>query len=120
MHYQHLTNFITNSVRKNDIYIPSMILFLVKNGGIGTKEQIAKLIYIFENRHSLEDYETIVSKFSATILNDYHVIKIEKDTYRLQMWPLNNQEIESIITQCSKISNGFFTNLNNHKEKLET
>ena len=42
MHYQHLTNFISTRIRENDIYIPAMITFLVKNGGWGTKEQIAK------------------------------------------------------------------------------
>jgi len=117
MHYQHLTNFITNSIRKNDIYVPSMILFLVKNGGWATKEQVAKLIYIFENKHTLEDYETIVSNFSATILEDYNVIKIEDDIYKLQTWPLNNEEIDSIITQCTKVSNGFFTNLHIYSDE---
>ncbi len=56
MHYQHLSNFISNRIRENDIFVPAMILFLVKNGGWGTKEQISRLIYIFEYKHDLTHY----------------------------------------------------------------
>jgi len=111
MHYQHLTNFITNRIRKNDIFVPAMILFLVKNGGTGTKEQISRLIYIFEYKHQLEDYETIVEKFSSVILEDYGIVKKEDGIYKLRTWPLTNKEITDISKQCLKISNGFFTNL---------
>ena len=111
MHYQHLTNFITNSIRKNDIFVPAMILFLVKNGGWGTKEQIARLIYIFEYKHELKHYETIVDKFASVILEDYSIVKKEDDIYKLRTWPLTEKEINDISSQCFKVSNGFFTNL---------
>lgn len=111
MHYQHLTNFITNSIRNNDIFVPAMILFLVKNNGWGTKEQIARLIYIFEYKHELEHYETIVDKFASVILEDYSIVKKEDDIYKLRTWPLSNEEINDISSQCLKVSNGFFTNI---------
>ena len=111
MHYQHLKNFITNRIRKNDIFVPAMILFLIKNGGEGTKEQIARLIYIFEYKHELEHYETIVDKFASVILEDYSIVTKEDDIYKLRTWPLNNKEIKDISAQCLKISNGFFTNI---------
>lgn len=111
MHYQHLTNFITNRIRNKDIFVPAMILFLVKNGGWGTKEQIARLIYIFEYKHQLEHYETIVEKFASVILEDYNIITKEEDIYTLKTWPLTNEEIHDISAQCLKISNGFFTNI---------
>ena len=111
MHYQHLTNFISTRIRTNDIYVPSMLTFLVKNGGWGTKEQIAKLIYIFEHKHDLEHYETIVDKFASVILEDYNIIVKEEDAYKLTTWPLTDEDIEKISLQCLKVSNGFFTNL---------
>jgi len=111
MHYQHLKNFITNRIRKNDIFVPAMILFLIKNGGEGTKEQIARLIYIFEYKHELEHYETIVDKFASVILEDYSIVTREGDVYKLRTWPLNSEEIKDISAQCLKISNGFFTNI---------
>jgi hypothetical protein len=111
MHYQHLTNFITNRIRNNDIFVPAMILFLIKNDGWGTKEQIARLIYIFEYKHELEHYETIVDKFASVILEDYSIVKKEDDIYKLRTWPLNSREIHDISAQCLKVSNGFFTNI---------
>ncbi len=111
MHYQHLTNFITSRIRKNDIFVPAMILFLVKNDGWGTKEQIARLLYIFEYKHELEHYETIVDKFASVILEDYSIVTREDDIYKLRTWPLNSEEIKDISAQCLKVSNGFFTNI---------
>ena len=113
MHYQHLANFISSRVRANDTYVPAMILFLVKNDGWGTKEQIARLIYIFEYKHELEYYETIVDKFASAILEDYSIIKKEDDIYKLRTWPLNQKEIDKISKQCLAVSNGFFSNLPN-------
>jgi len=111
MNYQHLANFISSRVRENDTYVPAMILFLVKNDGWGTKEQIARLIYIFEYKHELEHYETIVDKFASVILEDYSIIKKEDDIYKLRTWPLNQKEINNISKQCSAVANGFFSNL---------
>ncbi|HIP02291.1 MAG TPA: hypothetical protein EYH01_07270 [Campylobacterales bacterium] len=111
MHYQHLTNFITSRIRKNDIFVPAMILFLVKNDGWGTKEQIARLLYIFEYKHELAHYETIVDKFASVMLEDYSIVKKEDDIYKLRTWPLNNEEIKDISSQCLKVANGFFTNI---------
>ncbi len=111
MHYQHLANFISSRLRENDMYVPAMILFLVKNGGWGTKEQIARLIYIFEYKHELEHYETIVDKFASVMLEDYNIIKKEDDFYELRTWPLNQKEIDKISKQCLVVANGFFSNL---------
>lgn len=116
MHYQHLTNFISTRIRTNDIYVPSMLTFLVKNGGWGTKEQIAKLIYIFEHKHDLAHYETIVDKFASVILEDYNIIVKEDDAYKLTTWPLKKEDIDKISLQCMKVSNGFFTNINTAME----
>jgi len=109
MHHQHLKNFITDRVRQNDIFIPAMILFLVKNNGWGTKEQIARLIYIFDYKHELAYYDTIVEKFAGVLLEDYNVLQKEEDIYRLRTWPLNTEEIEDIALTCSRVANGFFS-----------
>jgi hypothetical protein len=93
-----------------------MILFLIKNDGWGTKEQIARLIYIFEYKHDLAHYETIVDKFASAILEDYSIIKREDDIYKLRTWPLNQNEINNISRQCLKVSNGFFSNLQSKHE----
>jgi len=111
MHYQHLANFISSRLRENDMYVPAMILFLVKNDGWGTKEQIARLIYIFEYKHELEHYETIVDKFASVLLEDYSIIKKEDDIYKLRTWPLDQNEISKISKQCLVVANGFFLNL---------
>ena len=117
MHYQHLTNFITSRIRANDIFVPAMILYLIKNDGWGTKEQIARLIYIFEYKHDLKHYETIVEKFASVILEDYSIIKKEDEIYKLRTWPLNHKEINDITRQCLKVSNGFFSNTNNNPQE---
>jgi len=109
MHYQHLKNFITQRVRQNDIFIPAMILFLVRNDGWGTKEQIARLVYIFEYKQDLAHYETIVEKFSAVLLQEYNIVRQEEDKYKLIAWPLSREQINDITLHCSKISNGFFS-----------
>ncbi len=94
MNYQHLKNFIENSLRRDDLFVPSVIFYLVKNGGVGTKEEIARLIYIFEYKHSLEYYEKIVDQFASTILEDYNLLIKDGDNYKLITWPLNKNEIE--------------------------
>ena len=111
MHYQHLSNFIANRTRTNDIYVPAMIMFLIKNGGWGTKEQIARLIYIFEHKHDLKHYETIVEKFASVILEDYSIVVKEDSIYKITTWPLNEEEIDNISRECYRVSNGFFKNL---------
>jgi hypothetical protein len=119
MNYQHLSNFIQNHTRSNDIFVPAMLTFLIKNGGWGTKEQIARLIYIFEYKHDLNHYETIVEKFASVILEEYNVIVREDDIYKLRTWPLTDDEIHDLSIQCIKVSNGFFSNLNKSSEQLK-
>ena len=111
MHYQHLKNFIETKVRKNDKFVPATILFLIRNNGKGDVKQIAKLLYIFDYKHSLEHYETVVEKFSTKLLESYHIIHKKEQTYILNTWPLSEDEIDDISLRCSKISNGFFSNL---------
>ncbi len=119
MDYQYLKNFITTKVRSKDLYVPAMILFLIKNGGKGTKEQISRLIYIFDFKHDLSYYDTIVEKFASVILEDYGIIQKNKDTYYLKAWPLKENEIDDITKECTKVSNGFFLNLNDSKRTKE-
>ncbi len=109
MHYQYLKNFMTERVRQNDIFVPAMILFLVRNDGWGTKEQIARLIYIFDYKHDLHYYETIVEKFAAVLLEEYNIIHKEKQKYQLHTWPLKEHEIHDIVLHCSRVANGFFS-----------
>lgn len=120
MNYQLLKNYITTKVKAKDVYVPAMILFLIKNDGHGTKEQIARLIYIFDFKHELDYYDTIVEKFASVILEDYGIVRKEDDTYYLRTWPLKEDEVDDIIKQCSKVSNGFFSNLHDRqKEELQ-
>jgi hypothetical protein len=111
MHYQHLKNFISQRIRKNDIFVPAMILYLVRNDGEGTIKAISRLLYIFEYKHSLEHYETIVEKFTGVMLEEYNIVKRDDNIYKLHTWPLNEDEINDIVLECSKVANGFFKNL---------
>ena len=111
MEFQILSNFITKCLRKNDIFIPAMILYLVKNGGEGTVEQISRLLYIFDFKHELPYYDTIVQNFSAVMLKEYNIIEEDQGKYKLKTWPLNDYEIEEITKECMRISNGFFSHL---------
>ncbi len=112
MGFQILHNFIANRLRKNDLFIPAMILYLVKNNGEGTTEQISRLLYIFDFKQDLSYYDTIVRNFSAVLLKEYNIIEEpEKDFYRLKTWPLDKEEVETIIKECMRVSNGFFSHL---------
>ena len=115
MHYQHLKNFLQHTVRENDIYLPAMILYLVRNQGEGRKEEIAKLFSLFHDKHSLQEYEIIVEKFAAKILEEYHLLYREGNTYKLHTWPLKQEEINAISYECTQASNGFFT----HTQKVQ-
>ncbi len=112
MHFQILSNFIQKRLRKNDIFVPAMLVYLVKNGGKGNVEQISRLLYIFDFRHELPYYDTIVKNFCAVMLKEYNIIEeVKKGEYRLKTWPLSEPEIEQIIKECMQISNGFFSHL---------
>jgi hypothetical protein len=111
-----LENFIKNKIRKGDVYVPSALLLLLKNNGKATKEQIAKLIYIFENKHSLEKYETIVENFVYVMLSEYSLIRRDGDSYILNEWPLKQKDVEELIRMCYEVSNGFFRNLDSQKK----
>jgi len=100
---------MSERVRQNDIFVPAMILFLVRNDGWGTKEQIARLIYIFDYKQDLAYYETIVEKFSAVLLEDYNIVSKEGEKYKLRTWPLSDSEINDIVARCSRVANGFFS-----------
>ncbi len=118
MHYQVLKNFITERVRKNDIFVPTAILFLVKNDGKGTKKEISRLAYIFDYKFDLEHYDTIIDKLVSTILEDYNIIKKDGESYTLTTWPLKEREIEEIVNLCAKVSNGFFSLSNQGKKHV--
>ncbi len=116
MEFQILSNFIGKCLRKNDIFIPAMILYLIKNGGEGSAEQISRLLYIFDFKHELAYYDTVVKKFSAVMLKEYNIVEEPKeDFYRLKTWPLNDEEIEAITKECMIVSNGFFSHLKNRE-----
>jgi len=119
MAYQILKNFLTNRARKDDLYVPAMIFFLIRNEGIGKSEEIAKLIYIFEHKYTIQEYKLIVEKLSSKILEDYHLIEENSDQYKLLTWPLNKREIDDISKRCFKISNGFFKNIKEDIASLE-
>ncbi len=106
-----LENFINNKIRKGDLYVPSAIFLLLKNGGKATTSEIAKLLYIFENKHSLEKYEMIVNNMVLIILQEYSLVSVENDTVILNSWPIEKDDIEKLIKMCYKVANGFFRNL---------
>lgn len=108
MSYQILKNFIVNRLQKRDIYVPAMILFLLKNDGWGTKEQISRLIYIFEYKYKLEHYDTVVEKMAAVILKEYNLITEEDGKYYFNEWPLKQEEIDELIKLCMEKLDGFF------------
>ncbi len=115
MNYQVLENFLNNKVRRGDVYIPSTIFLLLKNNGKATIKEIARLLYIFENKFELEKYELIVNEFVLVILNDYSLIRKKDDTIKLNTWPISKDKINSLIQLTYKISNGFFRNLNSQR-----
>jgi hypothetical protein len=112
LNYQLLENFINNRIRKGDVYVPAMIVMLLKNGGKANKQEVARLIYILEFKHSLEEYEMIVENFSYTILSDYNLVVKEDERYHLTQWPLQEEEIDKLIALCYRSCDGFFKNLN--------
>lgn len=112
MHFQILLNFIHKRLRQNDIFIPAMILYLVKNGGRGNVGQISRLIYIFDFKRDLCDYDMIVRKFCAVMLKEYNIVEeVAEGEYRLRTWPLSEREVEETVRACMQISNGFFSHL---------
>ena len=111
MHYQHLKNFISQRIRQNDIFVPAMLLYLVRNNGEGSVKEISRLLYIFDYRHSLEHYETIVEKFTGVLLQEYNIVHREDDRFKLITWPLQESEINDIVKRCSNVANGFFSNI---------
>jgi len=112
MEFQILSNFIGKCLRKNDIFIPAMILYLIKNNGEGNVSQISRLLYIFDFKHDLSHYDTIVRNFSAVMLKEYNIIEEpHEDFYKLKTWPLTEEEIEEITKVCIEVSNGFFSHL---------
>jgi len=115
MNYQVLENFLKNKVRQGDVYIPSALFLLLKNDGHATIKEIARLIYIFENKHDLEKYELLVKNFVIVMLNDYSLIRKKDDTIFLNTWPISEEEKNYLIQLTFKISNGFFRNLDSQK-----
>jgi len=112
-----LENFITKKVRKGDVYVPSALLLLLKNKGKASVKQIAKLIYIFEKKHSLEKYEMIVKNMVVVILDQYSLITIKDDTIILNTWPIKDDDVQKLIMLCYKVSNGFFRNLKTQNQQ---
>ena len=110
-----LENFISKKIRKGDLYVPSAILLLLKNNGKASIIQIAKLLYIFENKYSLQKYEYIVKNLVSTILTEYSIVTKKDDLLILNSWPLKEEEIDRLIKMCYRVSNGFFRNLPHQK-----
>ena len=113
-----LENFINTKVRKGDLYVPSALLLLLKNGGKATTLEIAKLLYIFESKHTLEKYEMIVKNMVLIILQEYSLVTVEDDTIILNSWPIKEEDIEKLIKMCYKVANGFFRNLPTQQREI--
>jgi hypothetical protein len=94
-----------------------MILYLVRNNGKGSIKEIARLLYIFEYKHSIQHYEIIAEKFTGRLLEEYNIVYKEDENYILNTWPLNEDEINDIVLKCSSVANGFFKNIKT-KEKV--
>ena len=120
MSFHILKNFLTNKIRKGDIYVPSAIVLLLKNNGVATFEQVAKLIYIFEYKYSLEDYKIIVKNFVSTMLEEYSIANIDYKNEKiiLNLKNIKDEEKEELISISYKISKGFFRNLNSQEKAV--
>ena len=116
MDFQILKNFLTHKVRKGDIYVPSAIVLLLKNNGEATFEQLARLIYIFEYKHSVEEYLTIVKNFVSVILQEYSIAQIDGNKIILDIKSISKQEKNELLMLSYKVSNGFFKNLKSQEE----
>ncbi len=103
-----LLEFVETFIKKSDIYVPATILFLIQNKGKGTKNQIAKLIYIFEYKKSVKEYEDIVKNMSTAILKKYDLIYEKNGEYFLKDYPLKESEYKKVLKKCMYSLNGFF------------
>lgn len=115
MNYQLIENFIKNRVRRGDIYVPAAIVMMLKNSGSATIEEVARLLYIFEYKHSVKEYETIARSFSFVLLDEYGLVTKDEDKYKLNQWPLSDDEVNKLINLCYKVTDGFFKNLDSAK-----
>ncbi|HIO90448.1 MAG TPA: hypothetical protein EYG69_01625 [Campylobacterales bacterium] len=115
MNYQLLENFIKNRVRRGDIYVPATIVMMLKNGGSATVEEVARLLYIFEYKRSVKEYETIVKSFSFVLLDEYGLVTKDENNYSLKQWPLKEGEADKLVSICYEVTDGFFKNLDEGK-----
>ncbi|NPA82260.1 MAG: hypothetical protein GXO31_06595 [Epsilonproteobacteria bacterium] len=107
-----LLEFVNRFVKKSDIYVPAAILFLINNKGKATKNQIAKLIYIFEHKKSVKEYEEIVDKMVKSVLLEYDIIEIRRYGFKLKRWPIEERKLKEIQRKCMYSLNGFFIPVN--------
>ena len=103
-----LLEFVQKFVKKSDIYIPAAILFLINNKGKASINQIAKLIYIFEHKKSIKEYEEIVKKMVQNVLVSYDIIEVRRYGFKLKNWPIKEEKFQKIQRKCMYSLNGFF------------
>ncbi len=103
-----LLEFTEKFIKKSDIYVPAAILFLIHNNARASINQIAKLIYIFEHKKSVKEYEEIVKKMVQKILAEYEIIEVRRYGFKLKKWPIEKEKFEKIRKICMYSLNGFF------------
>jgi hypothetical protein len=105
-----LKSIIEKDEIKNNLSVVSMVIFLIKNKGTGSSEQIAKLMKILEYKESIDFYKQEIETTSSQILKELDIIQEDNNVYTLTCKPKDG-DFEELIKISSKSLNGFFKNL---------
>ena len=103
MNFEKLRDFITKQMRMSQIYQPVMLIELLQNGGMASRDQIAKAI-LSHDSSQIEYYEHITLNMVGKVLTNNRGIteRNNRDYYLKGFDNLSSTEVQDLIDLCSK------------------
>ena len=103
MNFEKLKDFITKQMRMSQIYQPVMLIELLQNGGMASRDQIAKAI-LNHDSSQIEYYEHITLTMVGKVLtNNRGITKRNNRDYYLKGFDnLSSTEVQDLIDLCSQ------------------
>ena len=101
MNFEKLRDFITKQMRMSQIYQPVMLIELLQNGGMASRDQIAKAI-LSHDSSQIEYYEHITLNMVGKVLTNNRGIteRNNRDYYLKGFDNLSSTEVQDLIDLC--------------------
>lgn len=102
MDFETLAEFVRHRMRMSHIYQPLMLLTLLQNDGVSSREAISRTL-LAHDQSQLEYYQLITNNMVGKVLRSHDIVRKDGDTYHLNGWEsLSAEQVTTLIALCQE------------------